>query len=88
MQNTVEYQQAARQVERKIRFGFHLSIYLVVNAALILSHWFHQDAQLWSYGPTIGWGIAVLFHGLRVLTRAPHAQWKQRMIENELSKSK
>lgn len=88
MQNTIEYRQAKRQVERKLRFYFHLTVYLVVNATLVLSHQLHQDAYLWSFGPLVGWGIGVLFHGLSVLLRSPHAAWKQRMVEQELSKNK
>lgn len=88
MKNTLEYRTASRQVARKLRFAFHLVIYLVVNGVLLLTHVQHQDAQLWTFGPLVGWGIGVLFHGLQVWLRAPHAAWKQRMIEHELQKNK
>ena len=87
MDNTFEYRQAKRQVERKVRFAFHVAIYFVVNAALILYHGEHRDTPLWSFGPVIGWGIGVLFHGLSVALRAPNAGWKQRMIQAELNKN-
>jgi len=87
MENQAKYLEAKRQVERKLRFGVHLAIYLAVNAVLALSHWQHQDAQLWSFGPLAGWGIGVLFHGLHVMLRAPRAAWKQRMIARELQKN-
>ncbi len=86
MQNNIEYSQAQRQVERKLRFYFHLSVYLVVNTAVILSHQLHQGSHSWSFGPVIGWGIGLLFHGFSVFLRAPRATWKERMIQNELNK--
>jgi hypothetical protein len=88
MQNTIQYRQAKRQVERKSRFYVHLTVYLVVNSALILSHQLHQDAHGWSFGPLVGWGIGVLFHGLSVFMRSPYAAWKQRMVMQALSKNK
>jgi hypothetical protein len=87
MENTIAYRQAKRQVERKVRFVLHLAIYLAVNAALILAHSINHDTPLWSFGPVIGWGIGVLFHGLSVALRAPNAGWKQRMIRAELNKN-
>ena len=86
MQNTIQYRQAKRQVERKLRFYFHLSVYLIVNAGLILFHQLHPTAHAWSFGPLIGWGIGLLFHGLSVFLHAPRATWKQRLINNELNK--
>jgi hypothetical protein len=88
MQHAIEYRQAERQVERKIRFGLHLLIYLVVNGALMLSHELHHDEHIWSFGPLVGWGIGLLFHGMSVLLRAPNAAWKLRMIEKELHKNR
>jgi hypothetical protein len=88
MQNTIQYRQAERQAERKIRFALHLLIYLSVNSALMFYHELHHDEQIWSFGPLIGWGIGVIFHGLSVALRAPRAAWKQRMIEKELHKNK
>jgi hypothetical protein len=46
MQHTIEYRQAERQVERKIRFSLHLFIYLVVNGVLMLSHEMRHDEQI------------------------------------------
>jgi hypothetical protein len=86
MQNTIQYRQARRQVARKLRFYFHLTIYLTVNCVFILLHQYHHDAQIWSFGPLVGWGIGLLFHGLAVVLRSPYATWKQRMINNELNK--
>ncbi|MGZ3238635.1 MAG: 2TM domain-containing protein [Burkholderiaceae bacterium] len=87
MQNTIQYRQAKRQVERKLRFYLHLTVYLLVNSALILSHQLHQSQHSVSFGPLVGWGIGLLFHGFSVFLRAPRATWKQRLINNELNKN-
>jgi hypothetical protein len=84
--NTEIFRVARRQVERKLRFFIHLSIYLLVNCGLILVHLLRQDQVLWSFAPLFGWGIGVLFHGLAVFLHASCAEWKQRMIEKELSR--
>lgn len=86
--STDNYRIAKRHVDRKLRFFVHLSVYIMVNCGLVLLNLSRQPEALWSFGPLFGWGIAVLFHGLSVFLHAPGAAWKQRMIENELSKYK
>ena len=86
--NTDIYRIAKRQVERKLGFFIHLSVYILVNGGLILLNLSRQPEALWSFAPLFGWGIGLLFHGLAVFLHAPGATWKQRMIENELSKHK
>lgn len=76
---------ATRQVERKIGFLIHLGVYLLVNSGLIALNLLHPQHRFWAAAPLLGWGIGLLFHGLKVFVRGnPH--WKRRMIEWELSK--
>jgi len=86
MENTSAYRHARRQVERKLGFLTHLTVYLVVNTGLILFNLFVVPSRMWAFWPLFGWGIGLLFHGLGVLVFAPGAAWKERMIENELKK--
>jgi hypothetical protein len=79
---------ATRQVNRKLRFFLHLSVYLLVNAGLITLHVMQGASTPWSFGPLFGWGIGLLFHALTVFVNTPSASWKQRMIEKEVSKLK
>ncbi|WP_246542254.1 2TM domain-containing protein [Collimonas antrihumi] len=80
------YQDAQRQVERKIGFYLHLATYLIVNSGLLLLNFLHNPGRPWVLGPILGWGIGLLFHALAVFIRNPGAQWKRRMIERELEK--
>ena len=86
MQNYDAYSQAKRNVDKKIRFFIHLAIYLCVNAMLVsLNIAQHIDVP-WSFGPVVGWGIGLFFHGVSVFFRTTDAGWKRRMIEREMEK--
>ena len=74
---------ATRRVERKLRFFSHLGVYLIVNAGLITLNLLQTHKPFWAAAPLLGWGIGLLFHGLKVFMQVPPA-WKQRMIEQEL----
>jgi hypothetical protein len=87
MQQTVEFRTAKRSVERKLGFGLHLAIYLAVNGGLLLLGLLRHDEIVRPALPLLGWGIAVLFHGLAVLLRAPYSDLKRRMIERELGRN-
>lgn len=81
-----DYKEAQRQVERKIGFFIHLSVYLLVNSGLVLLNYVNNPGHPWAMGPILGWGIGLLFHGLAVFMHASGAKWKRRMIEQELNK--
>lgn len=85
---TIAYRQAQRQVERKISFFIHLGVYLLVNGGLILVNLLTGSGKIWFVAPLLGWGIGLLFHGTGVFLRSSRAEWKQRMIEDELKKQR
>jgi len=74
---------AHRSVSRKLGFYTHLGIYFIVHCGLMLLNLRHPQQPFWALGPLLGWGIGLLFHGLRVFLRIPPG-WKQRMLEHEL----
>lgn len=53
--NNTAYQQAKRQVERRIGFYTHLAIYLIVNSSLILFNVLVRPDKLWAFWPLFGW---------------------------------
>ncbi len=81
------YRAARRHVERKIGFYIHLAVFLIVNTGLILFNLLMVPDRIWAFWPLFGWGIGLLFHGLSVFLFAPGAQWKERMIEQEMKKT-
>lgn len=86
MEHNLAYRAAKHHVERKIGFGIHLCVYLIVNTGLILFNVLMVPERMWAGWPLFGWGIGLLFHGLAVFLAAPGSAWKARMIERELNK--
>jgi hypothetical protein len=52
----------------KIGFGYHLTAYLAINAVLLWINFDTSPQYLWAKWPIIGWGIALAFHGLSVVS--------------------
>ncbi len=77
-----EYQVARRQVRRLRGFYAHLSVYLAVNAGLLVINLFSSPGRLWVVWPLAGWGIAILIHGASVFLggRLLGREWEERRI--------
>ncbi len=58
----------ANTKERKERkdFFWHLSVYTVVNTALIIVNLVSSPDTIWFIWPLMGWGIGLIFHALSV----------------------
>ncbi|MFC7514837.1 2TM domain-containing protein [Herbaspirillum sp. GCM10030257] len=87
METNDAYRAAKRHVERKIGFAIHLSVYVLVNAGLILTNVLFSPDKVWAVWPLFGWGIGLLFHGLATYLHGPGMNWKNRMIEQELKRN-
>lgn len=77
-----EYRAARRQVGRLRSFYAHLSVYLAVNAGLLVINLFSSPGRLWVVWPLAGWGIAILIHGASVFLggRLFGREWEARKI--------
>ncbi len=84
MGNDKKFKRAKSRVEAKIGFFIHLTIYTLVNSMLIIINFIHSGEVAWSAGPLFGWGIGLVFHGLKVFLHANIEQFKRKMIEKEL----
>jgi len=60
------YQEAKKRVEAKKRLRNHAIVYVVVNSFLALIWWLTGAGFPWFVFPLGGWGMGLLFHGLRV----------------------
>ena len=61
------YEQAEKRVKQKQGFYVHLTVYICVNIILVLIWTFPAGRGFpWFIFPIVGWGIAVLLHGLGV----------------------
>jgi hypothetical protein len=88
MEDQELYQRAKLKAESKIQFYIHLAVFLGVNLILIIVNLKTSPGRLWFLYPFIGWGIAVLLHGLKVLGVFNFSAAKKQLIEKELAKEK
>lgn len=83
-----EYQQAKERVEEIQGFYWNLASYIVVNAFLTFLDLKKDGVYNWAFAPLIGWGIGLSFHAINVFGLFNSSDWKDRMIQKELEKSK
>jgi hypothetical protein len=82
------YYQAKKRVEDIKGFYGHLASYLLVNVALLILNLVTSPKELWFIWPMIGWGIGLMFHGLRVFNYSPffNKEWEERKIREFMEK--
>jgi transcriptional regulator with XRE-family HTH domain len=82
-------EEAALRHVRKIRgFYGHLAQYVVVISGLAIFNFFKSPNHLWVIWPALGWGLGLLFHGMRVFGTMPfmNADWEKRQVEKYLGR--
>lgn len=82
-------EQAAAARQRAIaKYGFyrHLALYLVINAFLVLINIATGAETNWAIWPMLGWGIAVVIHGLSVFVFTGRNKIIDRMTEREMQR--
>ena len=78
------YEQARQRAESKLGFYRHLATYPAVCALLTIINLSTAPDALWVLWPILGWGIAVLLHGLGVFVLNGRSPLTTRMIGKEL----
>jgi hypothetical protein len=76
---------AKRRVQVRHAFVIHTLMYLVVNAGLIAIWAAAGRGYPWFLFPMIGWGAAVVAHGI-ALVIGPDSAGEARAIERELQR--
>lgn len=74
---------------RKLRgFYMHLTQYVVIIGGLALVNLIAFPHYLWFMWVAGGWGVGLVFHGLRVFDRIPflNGQWERREVEKYLGR--
>jgi len=74
---------------RKVRgFYIHLAQYVIVILGLAAINLFSSARYLWFLWPALGWGIAVLSHGVAVFGRLSYlgGAWERREVEKYLGR--
>ena len=82
-------EEAAFRYVRKIRgFYGHLAKYVFVISALAVFNLIKSPSHIWVIWPALGWGLGILFHGMRVFGTMPfmNADWEKRQVEKYLGR--
>ena len=87
MEDKEAYNRARKQVEAKLGFYYHLTVYVGVNIVLVIINLTTTSENLWFKWPLIGWGIGIFFHALNVFVLSKGEPLKERMIEKEMKKA-
>jgi transcriptional regulator with XRE-family HTH domain len=74
---------------RKLRgFYIHLAQYFIIIAFLTVVNLMTSRHYYWVVWAALGWGVGILFHGLRVFDRVPFlsGQWERQQVEKYLGR--
>ena len=84
------YYQAQKKVEDIKGFYGNLIAYIIFNGFFLVLNLLTSPNELWFYWPLLGWGIGVLFHGMRVFNYSPFLSkdWEARKMKEFMEKEK
>jgi asparagine N-glycosylation enzyme membrane subunit Stt3 len=86
MDTPQRYQRARQRVQALKGFYIHLTIYILVNAGLLLLNLLSSPGTLWFYWPLLGWGIGLAAHTAAVFGVAGWLgkDWEERQMSKFL----
>lgn len=80
-ENEIRYEKARKRVQDMKGFYANLSSYILVNLFLMVLNLATSPEHLWFYWPMLGWGLGVVFHGLKVFNFPfMGKEWEQRKL--------
>lgn len=84
------YQRAKKQVEEIKGFYGHLISFILVMAVLLFINLRYTPQYLWFFWPLLGWGIGLLFHGMKVFNYTPFLgkNWEERKLKEFMDQEK
>ena len=87
-QEDERYFQAKKRVEEIKGFYGNLIAYIAVNIGLMVINLLTSPEYLWFFWPMLGWGIGVLFHGMKVFNYMPFfgKEWEEKKIKEFMDK--
>jgi hypothetical protein len=89
-QEEERYTNAKKRVEEIKGFYGNLVSYIVVNIGLMVLNLLTSPHHLWFFWPMFGWGIGLVFHGLKVFNYLPFfgKEWEEQKIREFMEKEK
>ena len=69
-------------------FNVDFFILDIFNLFFFILNMMTSPDELWFYWPLLGWGIGVLFHGMKVFNYSPffNKDWEERKIKEYMDK--
>jgi hypothetical protein len=82
------YYQAKKQVNDIKGFYGNLIAYIIFNGFFLVLNLMTSPNELWFFWPLLGWGVGVLFHGMKVFNYSPFLgkNWEERKIKELMEK--
>jgi len=82
------YYRAHKKVEEIKKFYEHLTVYILVNPIVIVVNLMTSPGYLYFIWCLMGWGIAIVLHGLKAFEFSPffNKKWEERKIREILEK--
>lgn len=84
------YERAKKQVEEIKGFYGNLVSFVLVNAFLIFINLKYSPEYLWFLWCFLGWGIGLVFHGMKVFNYSPFLgkDWEARKLKEFMDQEK
>ena len=84
------YYQAKKRVEAIKGFYGNLIAYIIFNGFFLVLNLLTSPNELWFYWPLLGWGVGVLFHGMKVFNYSPFLSkdWEERKLNEFMEEEK
>ena len=84
------YYQAKKRVESIKGFYGNLIAYIIFNGFFLVLNLLTSPNELWFYWPLLGWGVGVLFHGMKVFNYSPFLgkNWEERKLKEFMEEEK
>ncbi|WP_289662328.1 2TM domain-containing protein [Flavobacterium panacagri] len=84
------YYDAQKKVKEIREFYEHLTVYVLVNPIVIFVNLMTSPGYLWFLWCLMGWGMAIILHGLKVFSLPPffNKKWEERKIREIMEKEK
>jgi hypothetical protein len=89
-QEEERYNKARKKVNEIKGFYGNLTSYIVMNIFFLILNLVTSPNHLWFYWPMLGWGIGVIFHGMKVFNYMPFIgkDWEEKKIKEFMDKEK
>lgn len=81
------YVKARERATAKYRFFVHAGVYAAVMLLLVVVNLMTSPREIWVVWPLIGWGFAVVLHGVKVFVLTDKNALIDKMTEHELRRS-